>query len=127
MEVRDTVRMANQIGDFFASYPEKEALDGIAEHINKFWEPRMRRIFFAHLDAGGEGVQLAVGDVAHEVGEPAAVALPQGVVHEDGHGGTVAADPPPVALQGDSGYDQDHQVREERRPGQVREARPRAR
>lgn len=57
MEVRDTVRMANQIGDFFASYPEKEALDGIAEHINKFWEPRMRRIFFAHLDAGGEGLK----------------------------------------------------------------------
>ena len=53
METRDTVRMANQIGDFFKSYPEQEALDGIAEHINKFWEPRMRRNFFALADAGG--------------------------------------------------------------------------
>ena len=33
---------------FFKSYPEKEALEGIAEHINKFWEPRMRRMFFTH-------------------------------------------------------------------------------
>ncbi|MBK8770929.1 MAG: formate dehydrogenase subunit delta [Rhizobiales bacterium] len=54
MEVRDTVRMANQIGDFFKSYPEKEALEGVAEHINKFWEPRMRKFFFAHMDAGGQ-------------------------------------------------------------------------
>ncbi len=60
MDIRDTVRMANQIGDFFKSYPEREALDGIAEHINKFWEPRMRRTFFAHMDAGGEGVNAIV-------------------------------------------------------------------
>jgi formate dehydrogenase subunit delta len=60
MEIRDAVRMANQIGDFFRSYPEKEALDGIAEHINKFWEPRMRRTFFAHMDAGGEGISEIV-------------------------------------------------------------------
>ncbi len=60
MEIRDTVRMANQIGDFFKSYPEQEALDGIAEHINKFWEPRMRRIFFAHMDAGGKDISEIV-------------------------------------------------------------------
>lgn len=56
METRDMVRMANQIGAFFKSYPEQEALDGISEHINKFWEPRMRQTFFAHLDAGGSGL-----------------------------------------------------------------------
>ncbi len=60
MEIRDTVRMANQIGDFFKSYPEQEALDGIAEHINKFWEPRMRRIFFTHMDAGGKDISEIV-------------------------------------------------------------------
>lgn len=60
MEIRDTVRMANQIGEFFKSYPEQEALDGIAEHINKFWEPRMRRHFFAHMDAGGAGIDAIV-------------------------------------------------------------------
>ena len=56
METRDTVRMANQISSFFKSYSEKEALEGIAEHINKFWEPRMRTLFFALIDKGGEGL-----------------------------------------------------------------------
>jgi len=51
------VRMANQIGTFFQSQPDKaEALEGLASHIARFWEPRMRREFQALLDAGGEGV-----------------------------------------------------------------------
>jgi hypothetical protein len=70
METRDMVRMANQIGDFFKSYGEKEALEGIAEHINKFWEPRMRRIFFAHLDKGGEGLNEIVKAAAASVKRP---------------------------------------------------------
>ncbi len=53
METRDMIRMANQIADFFKSYGEQEAIEGIADHISKFWEPRMRRDFFAHMDKGG--------------------------------------------------------------------------
>lgn len=38
------IDMANQIGAFFESMPDRdEALTGIAEHIRRFWEPRMRR------------------------------------------------------------------------------------
>ena len=37
------VRMANQIATFFKSQPEAERVPGIATHINKFWEPRMRK------------------------------------------------------------------------------------
>ena len=49
------VRMANQIGEFFESMPDRpEALAGLAEHIKKFWEPRMRRALLAHVDAGGD-------------------------------------------------------------------------
>ncbi len=70
METRDMVRMANQIGDFFKSYGEKEATEGIAEHINKFWEPRMRRNFFAHLDKGGEGLNENVKAAAAQVKRP---------------------------------------------------------
>jgi hypothetical protein len=33
------VHMANQIALFFASYPHDEAVAGVADHINKFWEP----------------------------------------------------------------------------------------
>ena len=51
------VMMANQIGTFFASQGEAAAVPGIAEHIRKFWEPRMRQAIFAHLDAGGAGLR----------------------------------------------------------------------
>jgi formate dehydrogenase subunit delta len=53
MDVRDAVRMANQITDFFAAYPKQEALDGIAKHIHATWEPRLRKTLKAHLDTGG--------------------------------------------------------------------------
>ncbi|MEP6564285.1 MAG: formate dehydrogenase subunit delta [Mesorhizobium sp.] len=46
------VRMANQIAAFFHSKPREEGIAGVAEHINKFWEPRMRRQFFEMLDSG---------------------------------------------------------------------------
>ena len=43
MNVDNLVQMANQIGEFFSAYPDRqEALDGIANHIRRFWEPRMR-------------------------------------------------------------------------------------
>lgn len=43
MDGANLVRMANRIGEFFEAMPEREeALQGIAEHIRKFWEPRMR-------------------------------------------------------------------------------------
>lgn len=46
------VRMANQIATFFKSKPRTEGIDGIAEHINKFWDPRMRTQLFELLDKG---------------------------------------------------------------------------
>ncbi|MEZ2328293.1 formate dehydrogenase subunit delta [Mesorhizobium sp. RCC_202] len=48
------VRMANQIATFFHSKPREEGIAGVAEHINKFWEPRMRHQLFEMLDAGTE-------------------------------------------------------------------------
>ena len=53
MEIAKLVRMANQIGTFFQAMPDHaEALDGIAQHIQKFWEPRMRRELLAALASG---------------------------------------------------------------------------
>ncbi|WP_244494880.1 formate dehydrogenase subunit delta [Bosea sp. Root483D1] len=37
--------MANQISDFFKSYPDEEAIAAIADHINQFWTKRMREDF----------------------------------------------------------------------------------
>ncbi|TXI93181.1 MAG: formate dehydrogenase [Burkholderiaceae bacterium] len=53
------VRMANQIGTFFASMPDhEEGVDGVANHLKKFWEPRMRKALFAALDTGQVSDQL---------------------------------------------------------------------
>jgi formate dehydrogenase subunit delta len=50
MDIDNLVRMANQIGGFFSAYPDREeALEGIATHIHKFWEPRMRLLILSHL------------------------------------------------------------------------------
>lgn len=47
------IDMANQIGLFFESLPDREeAVNGIADHIRRFWEPRMRRAFLAAFDTG---------------------------------------------------------------------------
>ena len=60
------VRMANQIGTFFQSQPDRdEALEGLAQHLQKFWEPRMRQEFERVLAAGGEG-ELAVLPIVRE-------------------------------------------------------------
>ena len=50
------VRMANQIATFFLSQPEEVRAEGVATHINKFWEPRMRRHLFEQIDSGGIGL-----------------------------------------------------------------------
>ena len=50
------IYMANQIGGFFRSQGADKAVPGIAEHLKKFWEPRMRRAIIAHVDAGGDGL-----------------------------------------------------------------------
>jgi formate dehydrogenase subunit delta len=46
--------MANDIGNFFRSEPKREeAVAGIANHIAKFWTPRMRGKLDAYLKQHG--------------------------------------------------------------------------
>ena len=48
MDADNLIRMANRVGDFFEAWPDRaEALEGIATHLKKFWDPRMRREFLA--------------------------------------------------------------------------------
>jgi formate dehydrogenase subunit delta len=52
MEIHHLVDMANRIGDFFSSMPDRvEAKNGIALHIKKFWEPRMKQLLMSSLDS----------------------------------------------------------------------------
>jgi len=50
------VYMANQIGKFFNTQGSEKTIAGVSEHIRKFWDPRMRKQIFAHLEAGGAGL-----------------------------------------------------------------------
>ena len=50
------VRMANQIGDYFRTFPEAEAVAGATDHLRKFWTPKMRSEIIAFVDAGGSGL-----------------------------------------------------------------------
>jgi formate dehydrogenase subunit delta len=49
--------MANQIGKFFAHKNDKDAIAGIVEHIENYWEKRMKAAIFRHLDAGAAGLE----------------------------------------------------------------------
>lgn len=67
------VMMANDIGHYFASEPEHEvAVNGIADHIHKYWVPRMRRQIFAHLEAGGKGLEPLPKEALQKLAESAA-------------------------------------------------------
>ena len=72
------VLMANQIATFFRSKPHEEGVAGVAEHINKFWEPRMRRQLFEMIDAGGKGFQPLVLEAAPRIRRPGPESPPPG-------------------------------------------------
>jgi len=44
------VKMANQMGDFFKSYPEEVGVEGIRDHIAKFWNRKMREELYSFID-----------------------------------------------------------------------------
>jgi formate dehydrogenase subunit delta len=54
------VYMANQIGKFFAAQGDDKAVPLIADHLVKFWDPRMRKAIVAHLAEGGTGLDPRV-------------------------------------------------------------------
>jgi formate dehydrogenase subunit delta len=70
------IYQVNQIATFFRSKPHAEGVVGVADHINKFWEPRMRRQFFAMVDAGDKGFDPLVLEAAPNVRRPAAEEKP---------------------------------------------------
>lgn len=47
MDVAKLSRMANQIAQAFAANGEEKAVAATAEHIWKFWDPRMKAAIYA--------------------------------------------------------------------------------
>jgi formate dehydrogenase subunit delta len=62
MNVENLVTMANQIGAFFESYPDRaEASGEIAGHLKRYWAPRMRSQLLLHVDQQqGDGLSALV-------------------------------------------------------------------
>ncbi len=53
MDIHHLVKMANDIGVFYQTLPDRnEAITSIATHLKNFWEPRMRREIIAHAKRG---------------------------------------------------------------------------
>ena len=76
------VRMANDIGNFFRAETDRQvALDGISNHINKFWTRRMRQRLLDYVQHGGKELdELPLAAVAQVTvaPAPAAAAPPPG-------------------------------------------------
>ncbi|MHC1549936.1 formate dehydrogenase subunit delta [Phyllobacterium sp. K27] len=67
------VYMANQIATFFHSQPKDEAAAAVADHINHFWEPRMRQQLFAILERPDNGLNALVVEAAQQIRKPGSV------------------------------------------------------
>ncbi len=59
MKIDPLIKMANQIGAFFEAMPDREeAAKGIAAHIQRNWEPRMRTALIQHIRESGNSELL---------------------------------------------------------------------
>jgi formate dehydrogenase subunit delta len=61
------IHMANQIGKFWMTQGADKAPAAIAEHIRKFWDPRMRERIIAYLASGGDGLDPPVRDAVMRI------------------------------------------------------------
>jgi len=73
MNVEHLVTMANQIGAFFDSQgTHEQAVAGIANHLRRFWEPRMLVAIEGHVLTGAHGLSdtviEAVRSLQHHAG-----------------------------------------------------------
>ena len=74
MNVEQLTKMVNDIAAFFESESGHEkAIDDVATHMRRFWDPRMRREIVAHFAKGGEGLN----DVSRAAVEKLAAAAHQ--------------------------------------------------
>jgi formate dehydrogenase subunit delta len=65
------VTMVNDIANFFAADSDRQAaLDGVVNHLKKFWEPRMRKKIVAHVrELGAGGLQDLARDAVAKLAE----------------------------------------------------------
>ena len=76
MDIDYLVRMANDIGAFFASEDDETlAATSIHQHLKRFWDQRMKSRIVAHYaETGGLGLEGAVRVAVRKLSEEQSVA-----------------------------------------------------
>ncbi len=61
MKIERLIKMANDIGNFFNSEPDKDiAVEGIKNHLLRSWEPRMRKAIIEYCQEDGSELDSIV-------------------------------------------------------------------
>jgi formate dehydrogenase subunit delta len=68
------VRMANQIADFYAAMPEREAAEAAATHLSLYWTPKMIREIIAFADQGHPGLNAIAARAVESLKQKATAA-----------------------------------------------------
>jgi formate dehydrogenase subunit delta len=56
MDSHHLVAMVNEIASFFAGEDPDKSAENVANHLRRYWDPRMRRQIVEHASKGGEGL-----------------------------------------------------------------------
>jgi formate dehydrogenase subunit delta len=65
MDAQHLVDMVNEIAAFFTGEDPGNAAENVANHLRRYWDPRMRRQIVEHASTGGDGLsQVARAGVA---------------------------------------------------------------
>ena len=68
MDNSNLIKMANNIGSFFKSEPDRElAIQGVEQHIKNFWEPRMRKQIVEYIEKGGNDLMDIVAEAVKKL------------------------------------------------------------
>ncbi len=73
MNIERLVTMANDIATYFLTEPDHAmAVEGVRDHLTKFWDPVMRRELKTHVIQGGGGLQPLALEAVEALSMPAA-------------------------------------------------------
>ncbi len=74
MHIERLIVMANDIATYFTVEPDHAtAVNGIRDHLTKFWDPVMRRQLKTFVDDGGQGLLPLTQEAIEGLSIPAVI------------------------------------------------------
>jgi formate dehydrogenase subunit delta len=74
MHIERLVTMANDIATYFSSEPDHAAaVNGVRDHLTRFWDPVMRRQLKEFVADGGKGLLPLADEAVRGMNVPAVV------------------------------------------------------